>query len=193
MKDNNTCSNDLYCKCKELMREHVVKSSLNINCDDIFNALTEEIDIIKFKSWFDRNITQFKTKQNIQTYFKKAFMNELKNGSFKVEEIHIDTTSLVSALRNKGIKVTDIDPLYLEIMWEHIIKAGMPIKDCESLNHKAVDYLKEGQVFDDYVDIIKRSNAVKHYNVDWDSISQELNVEMKKWESVLEGIREVLL
>lgn len=188
MINNTNISNDCLNECKEQLCACIKESNLDINCDEIKNALTQEIDIKKFKTWFQANTNNFKSKTNPHSYFKKAFLAELSKGKFEVEEISIDTVSLMRAFELKGIKTTSDDSLYAEIMWETIIKAGMAIESVVELNHKILDYMTSEQTFQDYVALVKRSNAVKAYKVDWEKIQKEYSSSISEWNNMIEII-----
>lgn len=188
MINNTNISNDCLNECKEQMCACIKESSLDINCDEIKNALTQEIDIKKFKTWFQANTNNFKTKTNPHSYFKKAFLAELSKGKFEVEEISIDTGSLMRAFELKGIIATSDDSLYAELMWETIIKAGMAIESVVELNHKIVGYMKKDQTFQDYVSLVKRSKAIKSYNVDWEKIQERYSSLLSKWDKTMENM-----
>lgn len=185
MKETTNYSNDCLFECKELLRECVSSSSLNINCDDITNALHEEIDVDKFKTWLERNINTFKTKQNIQSYFNRAFFKELDKGTFKLEQQAVEVATLSTALRNKGVKVTSSDTAYIEIMWQEIVRLGMTEEQAINLNHKIVDYMKEGQTFQDYIGLVKKSKALEGYKIDWNKIEVKYQKAIEKWDRVL--------
>jgi hypothetical protein len=176
--------------CKEQICACIRESSLNIDCDDITSALTDAIDTAKFKAWFESNINYFKTKQNPNSYFKKAFITELHKGKFDADAIAVDTSTLVSALRKKGIRVLSDDTAYVEIMWIEIIKSGMPVDAIVKLNHKIVDYMSKGQSFKDYVELVKKSNALKPYTVDWDKIKKDYEEEIALWDKALNELNE---
>ena len=176
--------------CKEQICAYVKESSLNIDCDDIKSALTKEISFSKFKTWFDSKITTFTTKQNQHIYFKKAFVTELQKGTFDIDEISLDTTSLITALRNKGVSVLSDDTAYIEIMWLEIIASGMSIDDAKNLNHQIVDYMKSGQTIAEYVNLVKRSNALKGYQIDWNKIQTRYEEEIELWDKALEKLNE---
>lgn len=191
MINNTNVSNNCLYECKEQMRACITESNLNINCDDTINALTQEIDIRKFKAWFDANANNFKTKTNPSSYFKKAFLAELSKGKFELEEISLDTSTLMRAMLNKGIKVKSDDSLYAEIMWLEIIKAGMALKSAVELNHKVIGYMKQDQTFEDYVSLVKRSKAVKAYTVDWEKIQKKYSSLLDSWENMIEGAKDI--
>ena len=182
-------SNELIA-CKEQLCACIKESSLNIDCDDIKNTLTGEIDIAKFKKWFETNLSYFKTKQNPNSYFKKAFITELQKGRFDIDAIVIDTSTLIRALRKKGIEVLSDDTAYVEIMWLEIIKQGMKIEDIVKLNHKILDYMKSGQSFQDYVNLVRKSNAIKGYSIDWDKIQKDYEEELELWDKNLNELSE---
>lgn len=190
MIDNTNVSNVCLNDCKEKVCACIRESNLSINCDEIKDALTQEIDIRKFKTWFDANTNNFKNKTNPNSYFKKAFLAELSKGKFEVEELSIDPSSLMRALRFKGIKTTPDDSGYAEIMWEEIIKAGMPTETVVELNHKIVRFLMKDQTFEDYVSLVKRSNAIKAYTVDWERIQQRYLSLLNEWNQDIERKQE---
>lgn len=176
--------------CKEQICACISNSSLNINCDDITSMLTQEIDVNKFKAWFESNLNYFKTKTNPNSYFKKAFISELNKGRFKLEEKVIDTSTLTKAMRDKGIEVLSNDTAYIEIMWLEIIKQGMSVDAIVELNHKIIGYMEKGQKFADYVYLVKRSNAIKAYNIDWDKIQKHYEEEISEWDKMLNELSE---
>ena len=182
---NTNYSNDCLYVLKEQMRECVTSSYLDLDCDDIFSALTCDIDINKFKTWLDFNLNTFKSKQNIQTYFKKAFYKEVDRGTFKPTELKIDVSSLVRAMKDKGIVITTDDPLYLEIMWEEIFKAGIKEDVVINLNRLIVGYMEKGQDFKMYLYYVKHSNALKGLTIDWDKIDREYEKELACWKRIL--------
>ena len=189
MINNTDVSNVCLNECKENVCACIRESNLNINCDEIKDALTQEIDIRKFKTWFESNINNFKNKTNPNSYFKKAFLAELSKGKFEVEEISIDPSSLMRAMRFKGIKTTPDDSGYAEIMWEEIIRAGMPVESVVELNHKIVRYMVKDQTFEDYVSLVKRSNAIKSYSVDWERIQQRYTSLLNEWNQIQDNMR----
>ena len=188
MNEINSYSNDCLYECKELMRKHVASSSLKINCDDISSALREEIDIEKFKAWFDRNINTFKTKQNIQSYFNRAFLKELEKGTFKLEVKVLSHITLIQALREKGVKILSDDTCYIDVMWTYIYRHGCPIEVIQDLNHKIVDYMKEGQVFADYLSLVRKAKALQPYAIDWDKINSLYIKEVTEWNAMLDEL-----
>lgn len=193
MEETNNYSNDCLFDCKERVRECVSSSSLNISCDDITNALHEEIDVDKFKTWLERNINTFKTKQDIQSYFNRAFFKELDKGTFKlakkveVERV-VEVTSLSLALREKGIEVLGNHTCYIEIMWQHIIRKGMKEIDAIELNHEIVGGMKSGQTVKDYIALVKKHIKLKGYKVDWEAINKEYQVAIDEWTRILNEI-----
>ena len=189
MINNTNVSNVCLIECKEEVCACIRESNLSINCDEIKDALTHEIDINKFKSWFESNTNNFKNKTNPNSYFKKAFLAELSKGKFELDEISIDTSSLMRALRFKGINTTPDDSGYAEIMWEEIIRAGMSVESVVELNHKIVKYLAKEQTFEDYVSLVKRSNAIKAYNIDWERIQQRYASLLNEWNQEIESTR----
>jgi len=189
MNEKNTNnSNDCLFECKELMRKHISSSSLNINCEDTLSVLTEEIDVDKFKAWFDRNINTFKSKQNIQTYFNRAFHKELEKGTFKLEEVGWNATTLFQALRERGVKVIQDDTCYICVMWEAYARVGVKIETVQELNHKIVDFMKEGQTTQDYIDIVKKSKTLSEYNIDWDKVQETYEKEIAEWHRILDEL-----
>ena len=184
MNDKNCIVSNVL-KCKEQISAHVSNSCLSIDCEDITNALTEEIDIDKFIEWFDRNIDTFKTKQIIQPYFKRAFLTELNRGTFKLKTVVLNVITLADVMKQKGISISTDDTLYMGVMWGEIYRRGMSADQIALLNRKVLDYMESGQTFADYVALIKRSNAIKVYEVDWDKVNAEYETELAKCKKIL--------
>ena len=191
MIDNTNVSNVCLNECKEQMRMCITESSLNINCDDTINTLTQEIDIRKFKTWYESNINNFKSKTNPNSYFKKAFLSELAKGTFKPLKKRVDATTLASALRSKGIAVSSDNALFIELMWQEIYELSGDENLLIELNHKILDYMKADQTFEDYVSLVKRSKAVKAYTVDWEKIQKKYSSLLDSWEKMIEGAKDI--
>lgn len=177
-------------ECKEQLRACITESSLNIDADDIVETLTEPINLTKFTAWFASAQNIIKTKTNQHSYFKKAFISELNRGRFKQEQIVVETTTLATALRNKGITVSGDDTAYLQVMWQEILRAGMPADAATELNHKVIEYMTKGQSFTDYVDLLKKSNALKAYKINWELIKKEYDQIIEEWEKMLDELYE---
>ena len=184
MNNLTNISNDCLFDCKEQMRKCVLSSNLNINCDEATNALRERIDISKFKAWLDKASYSIQSKENKQTYFNRAFLNELQKGTFKLEIPSVSYNSLIQALRDKGVTVLSDDTCYLEIMWNWMFAHGLDLKASQDLNHKIVDYMKEGQTFADYLTLVKKSKLIQTITVDWDAIEKEYQEARAEWERV---------
>ena len=185
MLNNNTYSNNSLDVCKEQIRTYINNSSLKVNSDDIVSVLTQEIDVRKFKDWLDRNENYISTKEFQHNYFKKAFMNELSKETFKADPVTIETLSLIKAMRIKGIKVTSNSNLYLESMTAEAYRSGMSAEDINDLNRRIIVYMKEGQTFDDYVALFKKSNSVKSYKIDWQTVEDKYQKSLATWNEVL--------
>ena len=170
---------------KELLRERVASSNLNITADRVINACTNEIDINKFDLWFEDNKDKIANANNRQRYFDKAFLDQYNKGTFKLKEIAVETSQLVDAMRGKGIKVTSNDTAYIFLMWQEIARQGMNEEEIIKLNHKIIDYMSKEQTFADYVSLVKRSNAIKAYDVDWEKIEKTYQEEIEWWDRAL--------
>ena len=56
------------------------------------------------------------------------------------------------------------------------------------LNYKIIAYMNDNQTFEDYVDLVKRSNTVKAFKVDWDKIQETYLAETEKWQRMLDEL-----
>ena len=187
---NKTLSNDMLCKCKEIICERINSSCLNINVDDILNCVHEEIDSNKFNSWFDYNLQTFQNKQNQTSYFKKAFINELNKGTFKVEEITYipNTQEFINELRLNGMVLLADDTVYLSVLWEELLNTyKMPEDAARELNRNIINYKPE-QTFSEYKELIKKSNTIKALNVDWNLIEQKAAKLNMSWDELLNDL-----
>ena len=183
-KTNNNSNNCLF-ECKELVREHVASSCLNIDCDDYLDAIHEEIDFDKFVEWFDDNLNNFKTKQLQSIYFKKAFIRELNKGKFKLITRVVDITSLVNAMREKGIKVLGDNTAYLQLMWQEYIRLGVGEEQAQTLNQNILNYMKKDQTFDDYIALVRKSKTLRPYKLDWDKLQKRYEEAIEEWDRIL--------
>ena len=184
MNNLTNISNDCLYDCKEQMRSCILSSNLNIDPDEICSVITERIDVEKFKEWLERNIYIFKTRDNKQTYFNRAFINELQKGTFELKIPSLSYVTLIMALREKGITVYGVDTCYLEVMWNWLVEHGCDIKAAQKLNRQIVDYMKEGQTFNDYVNLVKKSKLISAMTVDWDSIQAQYQKELDEWDEL---------
>jgi len=188
MANNNTSSNDCLFDCKEQIRSHISSSCLSIDCEDIISGLREAIDVDKFKAWFDRNKTTFKTKDNIQTYFNRAFFKELERGTFKIEEVKTvewNATTLFNAMREKDIIVVQADTCYICLMFSAYSKLGVRIDTVQEVNHRIVDSLEAGQTSQDYIKLVKEAPEFPNDKVDWNKLQIEYEAEMAEWNRIL--------
>lgn len=185
MKTPTNNSNDCLNECKEQIRKCISSSSLKINYEDITSVIVKPINVNSFQEWLDRNINTFNSKTNIQTYFKKAFINEMSKGTFDYKEPAINPTTLIEALRNKGVVITPNDTLYIDIMWRYYLKRGMKIEEVQKLNSQIVAYMKEGQTFNDYISLVKRSKPTQAYKINWIAIDVEYDHNKKMWEDII--------
>ena len=189
----NIYSNDCNCmNCKEIVHTHILKSSLNIDCDDILKCIHEEIDTDKFKSWFNFNLDNFKSKTNQASYFKKAFINELKKGTFKLTKIEYipNTQVLVNEMRHRGIIINADDIVWLNVVWEYLL-GKMDIDDCVILNNSILDYMKTDE-FREYKELLTKSKTLKQYEIDWNFISTKTATEIQEWNSLLSDLGDEL-
>ena len=171
----------------ELVREHVAKSSLNINADEVTSVYANEmneIDFDRFIDWFETNKNNIANATNRQRYFNKAFADQMSKGTFKLKS-KPDISMLVNAMRSKGIKVSNDDTLYLDVMWTEIFKAGIKEDVAVNLNHSVVEYMKEGDDFQMYVYYIKHSNGLRGVKVNWEKIDDVYTKELAKCKAIL--------
>ena len=184
-------SNDCLYECKELVRECVNKSSLQIDCDEIVACIHEEIDIEKFKSWLSFNLVNFKSKTNQTSYFKKSFENELKKGTFKVSakvDYLPNTQELINEMRNKGIVILADDTDWLNVAWWHILnETKLPMSECMKLNRTILRYMKT-EKFSEYQKLLMNSNTLKPLGIDWKTIEQEAIVARRHWIDIMEEL-----
>ena len=163
--------------------ENIITSSLNIVCDDILTHIHEEIDVDKFKSWFNYNLDKFKDKSNVKVYFQKAFTNELNKGTFKTPEIKYlpSIEPLLNELRNKGIILLANDVAYLKVLFQELLNTyEIPAKEIVKINHKLVDRCK------DYIDYKEQIKAeLSSYKIDWGDIEHKTQVYIAMWDFTL--------
>ena len=183
--ENTNRSNDCLNECKEQIRKCLSSSSLKVNVDDITSVIVKPINVNSFKDWLDHNLNTFNSKTNIHTYFKKAFINEMSKGTFDYKEPAINPTTLIEALRNKGVTITADNTLYIDIMWRYYLKRGMKIEEIQKLNSQIVAFMVQGQTFEDYISLVKRSKPTKAYAINWLAIEVEYRGSKQVWDDII--------
>ena len=185
----NNVSNVCIVDSKEFVRKCVSNSFLKVNVDEILECVCEEIDTDKFESWFKFNLQTFISKTNQTSYFKKALTNEIQKGSFKVNHIEYlpSIQPFINALKNKGIVVLADDSGYLSVVWEELLdKYKISVDVACKLNRQILDFMKPGQAFADYKELLKKSNTLKPYGIVWEEIDEKANQFNEKWNKMLD-------
>lgn len=184
----NNVSNVCIVDSKEFVRKCVINSFLKVNVDEILECVCEEIDTDKFESWFKFNLQTFISKTNQTSYFKKALTNEIQKGSFKVNHIEYlpSIQPFINALKDKGIVVLADDSGYLSVVWEELLdKYKVSVDVACKLNRQILDFMKPGQTFADYKELLKKSNTLKPYGIVWEEIDEKANQFNEKWNEML--------
>lgn len=184
----NNVSNVCIVDSKEFVRKCVNNSFLKVNVDEILECVCEEIDTDKFESWFKFNLQTFISKTNQTSYFKKALTNEIQKGSFKVNHIEYlpSIQPFINALKDKGIVVLADDSGYLSVLWEELFdKYKVSVDVACKLNRQILEYMKPGQTFADYKELLKKSNTLKPYRIIWEEIDEKANQFNEKWNEML--------
>lgn len=187
MKDN-VYSNDLLLECKELIRKCVSNSCLKVNCDEILTCVHEPIDTDKFESWLSFNLETFKSKTNQSSYFKKSFVNELNKGTFTISKVEYipNTQELINQMREKIVLLAD-DTAYLTVLWDYMLNdKKIELSTCKKLNQQVIVYMTG--TFEDYKSLLKRSNTLKPYNVDWELIDKRTAEYINSWNQTLDEL-----
>ena len=171
----------------KLLVKNIIYSSLNIECDDIVMRIDEELDISKLESWLGRITDTIKTKTNIKTYFRKAFTNELKAGTFKVEHEQVKVgylpavQPLLNAMRDKGYVLLADDTAYMTTMFEELLNTyEIPNKELVKLNNRLLDRCAD---YTEYVEQLKIE--LTGYKINWAEIKHKAEVYIATWNWVL--------
>lgn len=185
----NNVSNVCIVDSKEFVRRCVSNSFLKVNVDEILECVCEEIDTDKFESWFKFNLQTFISKTNQTSYFKKALTNEIQKGSFKVNHIEYlpSIQPFINALKDKGIVILADDSGYLSVLWEELFnKYKIDADAARKLNRRILEYMKPGQTFADYKELLKKSNTLKPYGIIWEEIDEKANQFNGNWNKMLD-------
>ena len=178
---------------KEVLCECVTNYNLNINVDEVLKSVDEEIDIDKFKDWFELKVEYFKSKQNQTSYFIRAFREKLEKGTFKVEtptDRTPNTTPLINELRSKGITVTSSDTIFIDVLFSYLTeKKHVDSEWCRDINKRIIEYMKTDR-FSEYEVLVRQAKTLKLLNVDWDYIDQKVTSEINEWKSLINEIEE---
>ena len=182
LNSNNLSNIHSVLECKEL----IINTSLAINVDDTLSCVRKEIDTEKFKTWLSANLTKFKSKDNPNTYFKKSFETEYNKGTFDLSIQIPNTQVLINAIREKGIKMSNNDSAFLSVLYDYLLNnLKVDRQVLIDLNRHLIDYLQEGQSFNQYKDYLKRSKTLRSYKIEWDYLEEKTKILIKCWEEML--------
>ena len=178
-------------RCITEIKSIITKSCLNIVCDDILIHIHEEIDVDKFQTWFNFNLDNFKNKSNQNQYFKKSFINELNKGTFVLNKVYYvpSTEPIINELRSKGVVVLADETAYLYTLWEELLnRYKIPREMCVQVNRQAISNLTITSDFKHYIKLVKGSELLKGYNIDWESIKRKTIDFIKSWNETLDKL-----
>ena len=186
---NNELNNLI--ECITDIRGIISSSCLNIVCDDILKEIKEPIDVDKFKTWFNYNLNNFKSKTNQTSYFKKAFTNELVKGTFEKAKVYYvpATEPMINELRSKGITILADESAYLYTMWEELLNHyKVPREIGVQVNRQAINSLTITSDFKHYVQLIQNCDLLKSYKIDWADIKDKTDAFIKRWNETLDEL-----
>lgn len=178
-------------ECKNRIQNIIIKSSLNINCDEILIHIHEPIDVDKFESWLNYNLDKFKSKTNQASYFKKAFTNELEKGTFKLIKLNYlpKTQVLINELRDKGVVILADDSAYISVLWAELLNTyKVPSELAIRINRQAVN---QADNFNAYKTLVKSSAELVNYNVDWKEIDRKTLIYINGWNKTLDELESI--
>lgn len=168
---------------------------LDKNVIDYINGIlrlttNDDFDEKEFISWLE--ISDIKNKINPSGYVRKAFKEQFDKGTFrpKPKVYYVpNTEELINQLRDKGICVSANESAFMYVLWLDLINENnVPLEKAKKLNNKIIEYMKEGQSFNDYKELLKKSKTLKPYNLDWEVIEQKVEKFIKDWDKTLDEI-----
>ena len=150
----------------------------------------EDFDSEVFNSWLVSKDIEHKNNPN--AYIRSCFVKELQKGTFKPQpkvEYLPNTQVLINDLREKGVCVLADDTAYISVLWNYILsETSLGIDECRQLNRKLVAYLKQGSSFNEYKTLLKKSNTLKKFNIDWKLIDKKTEDYIGKWNKLLDSL-----
>ena len=181
-KSNSLSNISSVLECKEL----ILNTSLVINVDDTLSCVRKEIDTDKFKTWLNANLNKFQSKDNPNTYFKKSFETEYNKGTFDLKIQIPNTQVLISAIREKGIAISNNDSAFLSVLYDYLLNyLKVDRQVLIDLNRNLIDYLQEGQTFNHYKQYLKKSKTLRNFKIEWDCLEDKAKLLIKCWEEML--------
>ena len=161
--------------------------------DVIVEAISEsDFDEKMFLSWLVDN--DVRNKSNPSAYIKACFKRELEAGTFRPmpkEEVHYlpNTQEFINEMRLRGICILADDSVYAKVLFEYLLNdLEIDSEILRKLNHKILKYMKQGQSFNDYKELLKQSNTLKDHKIDWEYIEKQALKEIKEWNDLLDDI-----
>ena len=160
----------------KLVRQYKYLSSNVINyINEIVHDLTD-FDENRFFKWLvDKNIAY---KTNPSNYVKACFQAELENGTFSKVDIEFIPAiqPMLNFMRDKGIKINIDDTAFISVVNEYMLnEAQMTQVEVATLNRQIIDWIltRENPSSSDYVRGIKKANALKDKNMNWELIDSK--------------------
>lgn len=118
--------------------------------------------------------------------YVKAIANKVdveRFGNAKVNYVP-NVQPLINDLRDKKILILADDTVWLSVTWKHILNhTPIDLNECMALNHKIVAYMlsHNERTFEEYKSLLKKSKALKEYEIDWKAIEDKVCVEIMAW------------
>lgn len=172
--------------------QYIDKYAINY-LNEVMRANSDcELDNETFNEWLIAN--EVEKKSNPSAYLKACFKRELLAGTFKAKpKVNYipNTQPLINAMMEKGICVSCDESAYVYELWHYLLNVKrIDYRECMELNHKVLDYMKAGQSFTEYKDLLQNSNTLKKYDVDWELIDKNTEKAIKEWNDLLEDMKE---
>ena len=161
------------------------KELINYIDENTKRASASDFDETSFLNWLYEN--DIKSKGNPSAYVKSCFVKELEAGTFRPQpkvEYMPNTQVLLNEMRDREIVLLADDVVFVNVLFNYLLNKGVDGGTCRELNRKILSYMKTHD-FREYKELIKQSNTLKQYNIDWKHIDKEVKKDIKEWNDLL--------
>ena len=159
----------------EYIKDYCFKNSLN------FDKVVKEIIRVVEKSSGIKSIHPF-----VKGVAKK--LDKTTFGSANITYVP-NTQPIINDLRDKKIVMLADDTVWLSVAWKIILNhTPIDVNEAIALNHKIIAYMLEHneRTFEEYKSLLKKSKALRKYDIDWQSVEARVAVEIMIWNAKLE-------
>lgn len=167
-----------------------------MNIDNTIDELSKRFGKEQVMLQYEGMMQSIKSGYSISSpdsYLRKMVENHCVELADKPEEKQkeiISTFSLIKAMRDSGIEVSESDATRIDVYENALFgEYGLPLEELRELNGNILDYVKShSRKSGEFCEAFKRAKSLKRLNVDWDKVESEIDELNKQWDEMLKSL-----